>query len=240
MRCTVLRLAGVLLLASGAGGAAHATAINLDFNVPFSGTTFTAAPDFGAASGQTGVWNAFGPSGPPPSSIGLVDLAGTPIPGASLAFIGRYGFSGRVTTAPAAADALLKDAIRMDDRSLTLRFTGLDAGRYLVYTYGLLSTGGVDDGAVVSVAGSSDPSQAIGGVDWPGSFAAGTTHALHRLALGAGSTLDLVVTSREGATSARVSGIQLFPVRAVPEPTGLLLLALGCVGLAASGRRHAH
>lgn len=232
------RFSGLCLLVSslGVATAALAVPINVDFTLP-GGTGVSAPATLGAASGQVGVWNSFTVAGgPPPSSTSLVDLSGVLIPGVSMTITGRYGFSGRISGAPADIAALTDDAMRMDEASLILRFTGLDAGRYDVYSYGLLRDGvNLEDGARVAVTGSTDAAQSIGGVSWPGSFLLGTTHALHRISLGAGSDIEVVMTAREGATSARIAGIQLVPVGEVPEPGSLALLVLGLAGVAGSG-----
>src|SRR6202008_4056147 len=73
------------------------------------------------------------------------------------------------------------------DGALTLTFAGLLNGDYDVYTYAWAP----DSGTFltnVSVVGSPNPMQAIGG-SWPGGFAQGVTHAKHRVSVTNGTLL---------------------------------------------------
>jgi hypothetical protein len=209
------------LLSLALGTQAQAGPINLDFEL----NTPTPSATFGAASGQVGVWNSVSST---TFHGSFVDVSGAALPGVALTITGSGGRSGRNGPGPADIDALLNDAIRMDTSPLQLLFTGLAAGLYDIYTYGLNSSAATD-GGFVNVIGSADPAQHIGGL-WAGSFVQGTQFALHRVSLGTGDPLTIHLTAELGQINARMAGLQIVPV-AAPEPGLVLLLGIGATGV---------
>ncbi|MBK7645114.1 MAG: hypothetical protein IPJ19_19065 [Planctomycetes bacterium] len=148
-----------LLFASTLGARASAQ----QFDVDVGSTYGTPSSAFGAAAGVAGVWNGV------PASQGtspLLDVTGTPTnvtlhcsgPSSTEFFSNNPGTSG-------------DDQSLMDDSSdplgfSTWTFAGFAAGDYVLYTYALGARQRVLP-PLVSVTGSPDPAQVVGGA-WPG------------------------------------------------------------------------
>ncbi|MEO6710417.1 MAG: hypothetical protein ABI054_09865 [Planctomycetota bacterium] len=181
--------------------AASAQGFNIDIG------SFNAAPSsgYGGAAGQAGTWNLLATN----ASTLLTDIGGNPtavtVTGTSPGNF-AFGFNNLGTTGD---DELLMDDAH--DGNITLDFAGLSNGDYDVYTYAW-----APDSATyfsnVSVTGSPDPIQAVGGT-WPGALAQGITHAKHRITVTAG-TIQVICTLSSGFTT--VNGVQLDPVGAAP------------------------
>ncbi|MBK7644081.1 MAG: hypothetical protein IPJ19_13695 [Planctomycetes bacterium] len=115
----------------------------------------------------------------------------------------------------------------MDDSSdplgfSTWTFAGLAAGDYVLYTYAWAPDSAFFH-SLVSVTGSPDPAQVVGGA-WPGGYVAGVTHARHRIHVVTGSNVVMNLSVASG--SASVNGFQL-----VFEAPGLAYCDPGSVGV---------
>jgi hypothetical protein len=158
---------------------------------------------YGAAANQAGYWNAMTSEAP----MTLNYLGNSP----SSATISAnssggwgFGFDNPGTTGD---DAALMDDGK--DGSVTFHITGLWQGFYDVYTYAWAP----DDPfslTRVTVTGSHDPYVDVGGV-WPNGFVQGTTHAKHRVYVGAGSP-DIDIDCSPAVGYQTINGIQIQPV----------------------------
>ena len=169
--------------------AAHATAQSVNVDVGVHPTFGLPTAGLGGAANGAGVWNAMPVVAGSP--FAAVDLAGAPT-GVTLTLSGGLATASSANLPGASTDvlALLADVMDPGSVARTLTIAGLAPGEYELYTYAIAP----DDAAFrtqVSVAGSPDPLQAVGGA-WSGSFVLGVTHAQHRVTLLA--TQDVVVT----------------------------------------------
>ncbi|MBI5364374.1 MAG: hypothetical protein HZA53_14435 [Planctomycetes bacterium] len=165
----------------------RAQSINVDVGV--HATYPLPSAIFGAAATNAGTWNAMPVTAG--SAFSVVDLAGTPT-GVTLTLSGGVATAASTNLGGAAPDdlALLGDVMDPGSVARTLTIAGLMPGDYDLYCYAI----GPDDAAFrtqISVAGSSDPLQVVGGA-WTGGYVLGVTHARHRVTLTAPQ--DVVVT----------------------------------------------
>ena len=195
-----MRTLPILLAFLASTSAAFAQSFNIDVH-NFYGTPSSA---LGAAASQSGVWNAAPATA---ATTPLVDLAGGAT-AASLSVSGAaaaFNFDNVGTTGD--------DQVLMDDLSdpspggATWTISGLAGGNYELITYAW-----APDNAVflsrVTVAGSSDPAQDVGGA-WPGAYALGVTHALHRISVASGGSIASTITVAPGGQFGSVNGFQL-------------------------------
>jgi hypothetical protein len=185
-------LAVAFLAALSGRAAAQAINVDLGFGPP--------SATYGAASGQTGVWNSAPVQAGP---ISLVDVQGA---ATAVTLSGTESHILLTIDNPATTgddDALMDDFL---DGQATLTFTGLKNGKYDVYTYAWAP----DDPSYmtqVSVPGGG-PMQVVGGL-WNG-HGLGTTYAKHKVTVSGGSITVFISPSLFFATT---NGIQI-----VPEP----------------------
>jgi hypothetical protein len=212
----------------------HAEMINLDFSNVWGSPPAT----YGAASGQVGVWNVYGyPERS--TSLSLVDTAGNTISGASLIFDAPYGSAG--ASGPWVPDAykpLLADGISTDEYgSYTVTIAGLSAGVYDLYSYAFIPFTTTSFGMTVSVAGALQGTESVTGqFPNPANYSLNATHALHTLSLTSGESIIITIGSYGPDGDNSLSGLQIVP-KSIPEPSTLLLLGSGLVGLVGFGKK---
>ena len=170
---------------------------------------------YAAGAGQPGTWNAVNASA---VNVPLSDLSGAAT-GVTLTNIG-----GLLNLSFNNAGTFGGDQALMDDYQdvggegslATWTFSGLANGSYTAYTYAWAPD---DDEfiSVVTVPGSPDPSQLIGG-DWPGGQVQGITYALHTVDVVDGSLAVMVGASVSFGT---VNGFQLVGGMGEPCPWDL-------------------
>jgi hypothetical protein len=227
-----LYLIAVLLAGSFAGwNTASAEALNLDFGSgSFSvGGIRVPSNTFGAASGQTGAWNAISAFSTP---SGVVDVSGS---STSVAInIAAVTMGGYMTTTgfPLDPTALVED--NFYGYSWTVSITGLHNGLYDVYLYEPNHPDvGTGAGTVNGVA--------FGNINgnFSGTFLLGSNY--HRLSgvLVSGGQLLASVTSGAVPVYGGLAGMQLVPAP-VPEPEtyAMMLAGLGLLGFASRRRKH--
>jgi predicted outer membrane repeat protein len=187
------------------GRFAAAQSINFDFSTNFgSGPWFNAPADtYGGAHGQTGFWlhsEAFN------SWTNLPGLDGNPTTadltktgGQFVSFMDHPVLSGEV-------EKMIGDWNNAPPANpITLTFSNLIPGVYTVYTYAVNPI--FDDyRSSVSVNGSPDGVQSIGGEITVNGVTQGITHARHRVQTN-GSTITIHITA--GVNSGSFNGIQL-------------------------------
>jgi hypothetical protein len=212
-----------LILASPA--AAQSLNVDIGLNTVFPVPSST----YGAAAAQPGSWN--GVTGSVVGPVALVGLNGSPS-GVSVTRSGLAGdFSHDNAGTTGEDDSLMDDCQDLGGAgsgSTTWTFTGLSNGQYQVYTYAWAP----DDGSyrtTVTVAGSADPAQIVGG-DWPGSHVQGTTFALHTVNVAAGTLSVTAMTADDPMFGfGSLNGIQ---IKAPPPPPPV---AAYCFGDGSSG-----
>ncbi len=197
------RILSTCIALTALSAASFAQAINLDigrFNAQPS-------PTYGAASGQTGIWNRM------VHTVGgvLSDVNGLPIPvivSASPVHHFDFGFNNVNTFGD---DELLLDGGH--DGPMTLDFVGLQNGDYFVYTYAFAPDNPVNYRTNVAVTGSVNPAQIVGGAQWSGTHLQGESFAKHRVTVSNG-TLQIVCTVENLYVT--VNGVQLEPTLPLP------------------------
>jgi hypothetical protein len=197
----------------------HAQSFNVDFGV---GPSPSAA--YGAAAGQAGVWNvAVG------GVVPLLDLVGgsTSVsllyPDAGWESVFDYGG----TTGD---DEFLLDDFFTWPPTGPLPFVvrGLAPGAYEFFSYSFAPNGA---NSWVDVPGSPEGFQLLGGA-WPGSHQLGLTYALHTLTL----VEPADVTINVGVWNGAWGGFNGLQIVRVPEPSALVLLVGGALGLVSRRR----
>lgn len=222
----LLYLIAALLTGSFAGwNTASAEALNLDFG---SGSFLTGiripSNSFGAASGQTGAWNAISQFSTP---SGVIDVSGA---ATSVAInITAVTMGGYMTTTgfPPDPTALVED--NFYGYSWTVSVTGLHDGLYDVYLYDPNHPDVGTGAGTVNGAGFGN----ING-NFSGTFQLGSNY--HRLSgvLVSGGLLLASVTS--GTVYGGLSGMQLVPIPE-PETYAMMLAGIGLLGFAARRRK---
>ncbi len=207
-----LRLAAAALLV---GASASAQGFNIDFNSPFC--TFCATPSSSyAGAGTPGVWNPIDASQIGPHA--LVDKSGAAtgvVLTQSLALINTLEFDNVNFTGDDAA--LMEDIVYGGGgagASNTLTIVGLAAGNYDVITYAQAPDDKLNFLTDVSVVGSPDGVQTVGGLTWPGTHVLGGSHARHSVSVAPGGALVVTITVNTSFDS--LNGLQIEP----SAPTG--------------------
>ncbi len=156
----------------------------------------TPSSSYGAASGQTGHWTAFDPSG----------LAGTleDLSGGSTAVTLTTNVSSSVNLFPSVLPSGDDQALLEDfqfggglGEVVTFRFEGLNPANYTVYTYAA-NPGSGSDITQVSVVGSSSSTQNVQG-PWLGTHDLGASYARHS------------VDASSGVIQIELQGVNPFP-----------------------------
>jgi len=191
-------------------------------------SSYNAAPsaNYAAAGDQAGVWNHFVGTSPTPM-LGLTGASTGVTLSANVSAGFAFGFNNPGTSGD---DELLLDGGH--DGEATYTFAGLASGFYDVYTYAW----GPDDASLrtnVSVPGSPDPLQTVGGA-WTGGHQQGVTFAKHRTMVAGGSNVVIVCTVQNGF--ATENGFQIVPVNSPPPRSYCTakLTSNGCVPAIAS------
>lgn len=193
---------------------AWSQSINIDIDGAVGSGAGAPASVWGAAAGQSGIWNSivFLPTNAGP--FGLLDTSGNPT-GVTIRQSGATGTLNFTQNATSGNVKLLMDDAVFAATPYAITITGLSAGAYTIYTYANApsGSGGFERNSVV-IAGSSSPNpQSIGGpIITNAPLVNGMTHALHTINVTAGQNLVINATPFNGG-NAYINGIQI--VRAV-------------------------
>jgi hypothetical protein len=231
----------VLRLVCGAGiagcfvAATPAQSLNIDLDVGFGDQGVgNGAPSsaFGGGAGQSGFWNAVYAGGPT-VPVQLRQLDGSLSSVQMIATGGTGSYGGFNNTANTGGVALLMNDfadLGGADLEIDYHFSGLVAGRYLIYTYAVHPAGNTV-GVTVTVPGSVVAAQVVTGPMPGNTFLQGVTHSVHDLTI-AGNSFEIDVKSSQWPLG-KCNGFQIV---AVPEPSSLFACALG-IGIVAIKRR---
>jgi hypothetical protein len=190
------------------GSRASAQGFNIDINSYYG----TPVATFGAGAGQPGVWNAVpGIQGTSP----LVDLNGAAT-AATITCVGANSYDFQFNNALTSGDdeKLMDDASDPTSTGATWTITGVAPGNYILYTYAWAPDSATYF-SLVSVAGSPDPAQSVGGT-WTGTYTQGLTHAVHHITVAPGGSVGMSISV--SMSFATLNGFQLKPD--VPTGTG--------------------
>lgn len=191
LRTSCVALAALLLAT-----AAHSAGFNVDFG---SGAGIPDA-SHGGPAGQPGHWNVL--TGLEPEPVELFDLDAAP---AQVTVSLSLPFGPAQSDHPATAGgegALLDDYLDLHSVPATLEIRGLPKGTWEI----TVVTWAPDlPGARTSVGRERGRSVLVGG-EWPGGYAAGVTHSVHRQHVRAG---DVVSLRLFGIGRGTLNGLQL-------------------------------
>jgi hypothetical protein len=200
----------IVLCVSGSPGLAQS--INLDFDVvPFIPGYDPPSSAFAGAAVQAGLWNSI-LGLPRAAPLTLKNLQGLST-SARVQVLGRAGLNGDDDPGTAGdRGRLLDDYIELSlDRPLELVFTGLERGRYHVYTYAVVPNA-PDLVAIVGVVRSIEEYQTCGGPIPMDGFALGITHVVHRVEVQTGQQLRVLFDYPPGSDVAGFNGMQIVRV----------------------------
>ncbi len=187
-------------------GPPTAASMNVDIG-PTASAAGIPTSTYGAAAAMPGVWNARSPT---VSSSLMNDLAGAPCQalltrtGTSL---NDFAFDNLGTSGD--DQALLDDAQDCGGTggTTTWTFSNLFGGNYTVYTYAWAPDSNLFVSSV-SVAGSPDPAQSVGGA-WTGAHVLGTTYARHAVT-GVPSLGSIAITVSTVTSFSTLNGFQII------------------------------
>lgn len=213
-RARVVRQVAATVVIVGSAPVALGQSFNIDIDGAIGSGAGAPASSWGAAAGQSGIWNAivFQPNNPGP--FALVDASGNPT-GVTLRQTGATGTLNFTQNATSGNTKLLMDDAVFAATAYTITVSGLAAGTYTFYTYANApsGSGGFERNGVI-IAGASSPNpQSIGGPIIAGTpLVNGMTHAIHNITVTAGQNVVINATPFNGG-NAYINGIQI--VRAV-------------------------
>jgi hypothetical protein len=191
------------LLIGIAGLALAAPASAQGFNIDVSAVYGTPGPGFAAGGAQPGVWTSVGAT---QGTYPLLSLSGAPT-SATITCVGTgsYDFSYNNPGTSGDDQALMDDASDPTSIGATWTINGVAAGDYVLYTYAWApdSSGFYSN---VSVAGSPDPVQSVGGA-WSGFYTPGLTHAVHHITVASGGSIGMSISV--SVSFATLNGFQL-------------------------------
>ncbi len=201
-----LSLAALALTAS----LASAQSMNINLGTTLNGDRPSAS--FGAGAASPGNWNLV--SANLPTTSGLVDLAGSPT-GASISLAGGFGNFGWDNPNWSGDDAKLLEFaadIGGNNGTITWTFSGINPGNYEVYTYAIAPDLPATYRTRVTVTGSAEGAQIVGGAWTSAPYVQGVTHARHTVTVGPSGTL-VVVTSDPGTPGGNLATVNGFQIK---------------------------
>lgn len=206
----------------------HAVVLCQSFNVDLDigigdqqGGNGAPSSAFGAAAGSPGYWNriyAGGPSQP----VNLHGLDGS-VSQVQLQATGGLGISeGYDNFANAGDYALLLNDFATpgwsgQDFEIDYHLTGLQPGRYKIYTYAV-DPRGMTLHTAVTIPGADDPTRYVTGPMPGNQLIEGVTHSVHDLTLAG----DSFVIQVHGSPPYEYNAVNGFQIVSVPEPASLL------------------
>jgi len=198
-------LASAALAFTGASGFAQS------FNIDIGPTNFgTPSNAYGAASGQTGFWNAV-PTSTAQGGAALTNISGNAtgvvltaaaVPGFTIA---DFSFDNANTTGD--DQALLDDLC--DSSTSTWTFTGLANGQYTVYVYSWAPDARTTFFSDVTVSGGSAGTVHCGGQLWSGTFN-NPGHYMSDSTLVTNGTLIVNMANPPAVTPTSINGFQII------------------------------
>lgn len=199
------------------------------YNVDFSNGGVSAPPPsnaYGAAAGQSGVWNNIvtdvGPAVPLLNTAGASTGVTLDLTDGGFMFDGATSLPNGVVTPTGSDDELFMDDVWDSPAAATMTVGNLPAGQYFVYAYG----GSPDSGTTFMQFDVGGNSQLVGG-QWsnPFTYQQGVTHARFTVNHPGG---NLVIGVPDVLGFESVNGLQIAPV---PEPASVGLMLTGALGL---------
>jgi hypothetical protein len=175
------------------------------FNIDIGSEATKPSKAYGAACGQAGRWMNI-PAGLPLTQLPMADTNGNTTRATAL-YTPAVALTFDDPQTKGDDEALLDDAQRLA-RAGVWTIAGLAPGNYDVFTYAWAPDDPLNYVTRVTVRGSSDAPQDVGGQIWSGSFVQGGQYARHRVRLAAGGVLQihLDLVSNNPAT---INGFQL-------------------------------
>jgi hypothetical protein len=194
-----------------------ATAQSINVNLGSASAAQIPSNSFGAAANLPGTWNAV--SANSAASPNLKDVNGV-LTNVVLAHTGGFGDFNFDNPIWSGDDAkLLEWAADVGaigggpgGGTITWTFSGLNAGNYEVYTYGIAPDAPATYRTRVQVTNANEGAQIVGGA-WSGApYVQGVTHAKHTVTIGASQNL-VVVTSDPGTPSGNLATVNGFQIK---------------------------
>jgi hypothetical protein len=194
-----------LLACAVLGATAFAQEFNLDI-----GIAPVPAASYGAGAARPGTWSLLNPA--ITTAQAMTDISGGAT-GVTAQCSGGTLYTNTINLPGAAVDDLnlMSDIHDPGTLSRTWTFNGLAAGTYDFYTYAMAP----DDATLrtdVSIAGSIDPLQTVGGA-WPGTYVHLVTHAKHRITTAGGPVVvTVVLTPPPGGPTTNFGSVNGFQI----------------------------
>jgi hypothetical protein len=194
-----------------------ASAAAQNFNIDIGATTGNVLPSaaFGAGAARPGTWTTAKVQIGTPSA--LTDVSGGATAVTMVMSAGTLITSTLNLVGATADNVALMTDIQDPATTATWTINNLAPGGYDIYTYAMAP----DDGTFltrVSIAGSADPAQDVGGV-WPNAYVLGVTHARHHIvATGAPIVITAAKTPSPPAPATNFASVNGFQI--VRDNTG--------------------